>query len=223
MKIGSQPSQIVDLEFPIGDKVHFAGEATARQYWATAHAAYISGLKVAAKILQKPSLLPNENFTENRRWRQMMSRVTRFVAMKSSADNHGQNKTKYILTLNKIDVFACVPENELESLAYLLEERHLKDKEVLCKKGDLANEVFIIHKGEILVEIDKNKRILKSAPNVIGEYGLFLSEKSRTATLISHGPSIVLKLDYQRFQRFLLVYPESMYQLLTYSISSLVH
>ncbi|KAF9273055.1 hypothetical protein BGZ68_001874 [Mortierella alpina] len=36
---------------PIGDRLYFAGEATCRQYPATAHGAYLSGIKVAKDIL----------------------------------------------------------------------------------------------------------------------------------------------------------------------------
>ncbi|KAG0356405.1 hypothetical protein BGZ54_000736, partial [Gamsiella multidivaricata] len=39
------------LAKPIGDQLYFAGEATCRQYPATAHGAYLSGLKVAKEIL----------------------------------------------------------------------------------------------------------------------------------------------------------------------------
>ena len=44
--------------------------------------------------------------------------------------------------------------------------------------------------------------------SVVGEYGMFGSHV-RTATLIARRPTRLLRLDDQRFNRFLLAFPES--------------
>jgi len=46
-KLGSKPAMRDDVAAPIGNRVFFAGEATHRQMFATAHGAYLSGLKAA--------------------------------------------------------------------------------------------------------------------------------------------------------------------------------
>jgi CRP-like cAMP-binding protein len=76
--------------------------------------------------------------------------------------------------------------------------------------------------GEILVIIPYSKRfIVKSVGEVVGEYGLFTEEK-RTATLIAKGMVEVLYLDYDRFERFLLAFPDSMYKLFEFAIRNLL-
>ena len=56
----------------------------------------------------------------------------------------------------------------------------------------------------------------------VGEYGLFASSASRTATLVARGETRVLSLDYQRFQRFLMAFPEALLALMTLTVDRLV-
>jgi CRP-like cAMP-binding protein len=44
----------------------------------------------------------------------------------------------------------------------------------------------------------------------------------RTATLVARGPCRALALDYQRFQRFLLAFPESALALLKLTVKQLL-
>jgi hypothetical protein len=48
---------------------------------------------------------------------------------------------------------------------------------------------------------------------VVGEFGM-VGSHIRTATLIARQPTRLLKLDYQRFHRFLLAFPEAAVALL---------
>jgi monoamine oxidase len=48
--VGSTPFMRDDLAYNIDEKVFFAGEATHKDYFATAHGAYLSGLRVATEI-----------------------------------------------------------------------------------------------------------------------------------------------------------------------------
>ena len=57
---------------------------------------------------------------------------------------------------------------------------------------------------------------------VVGEYALFHRD-TRTASVVAIEPTQVFALDYQRFQRFLLAFPESMYSLLRVTVGRLVN
>jgi monoamine oxidase len=48
--VGSTPGMREVLAAPLNKQVHFAGEATERNYYATAHGAYLSGLRAAREI-----------------------------------------------------------------------------------------------------------------------------------------------------------------------------
>jgi CRP-like cAMP-binding protein len=56
---------------------------------------------------------------------------------------------------------------------------------------------------------------------LVGEYGLFHKGK-RTATVAAIERTNAFALDGQRFQRFLLAFPESMYSLLRVTIGRLM-
>jgi CRP-like cAMP-binding protein len=57
-------------------------------------------------------------------------------------------------------------------------------------------------------------------PDVVGEYGMFRSE-GRTATLVAQTDTEVLELDYRRFKRFLMAFPESMFALMGLTVERL--
>jgi monoamine oxidase len=48
--LGSTPADRTVLGAPVGNKLFFAGEATGREEFGTAHAAYLSGLRVVNQI-----------------------------------------------------------------------------------------------------------------------------------------------------------------------------
>lgn len=50
--VGSHPKMRQQLAQPQGGKLYFAGEATQRDYFGTAHGAYLSGIRAADEILQ---------------------------------------------------------------------------------------------------------------------------------------------------------------------------
>ena len=51
LAVGSSPDDQRTLAEPVGDRLHFAGEATQEEFFATVHGAYLSGLREAERIL----------------------------------------------------------------------------------------------------------------------------------------------------------------------------
>ncbi len=48
--VGASPSDFDALAAPVGERLLFAGEATIKEYYATVHGAYLSGLREARRI-----------------------------------------------------------------------------------------------------------------------------------------------------------------------------
>jgi CRP-like cAMP-binding protein len=219
--VGATPTDIEALAEPIADRVFFAGEATYRQHWATAHGAYVSGLREAARIAADPAILPTRHFTENRRWRDMTRRMTRLFNLVSASTSSADLKARLEI-LEESDVFASVPPSELQILATMFEPMTFTDGQVICRVGEPASQVYAIAEGEIEVQLGDGSTILVlKRGNVVGEYGLF-GAHTRTATLISRGQSQALALDYHRFHRFLLAFPESSLALLRLTVDRLM-
>lgn len=220
MACGSTPADIEALAEPIDNKIFFAGEATNRQYWGAVHAAYMSGLTAAAVMMNNPAILPPRNFTENRRWRNLMIRMSRFFTIKSR-ETHKKEVEKIVERLKMNAIFSSISTQELNMLALMFETRHFQDGEVLCREGDDATEIYIISSGEVYICLSDGKQITRKVGSLVGEYGLFAGGK-RTATIIAHGAATVLYLDYQRFSRFLLAFPDAMFQLLKFTVQQLL-
>lgn len=53
--VGSSPSMRDTLAQSLNGRLHFAGEATEKNYFATTHGAYLSGLRAAGEILNPPA------------------------------------------------------------------------------------------------------------------------------------------------------------------------
>ena len=104
----------------------------------------------------------------------------------------------------------------------MFEPRNFGDGEVLFHEGDPATEVYAIVEGRMEVSLSDGWLVAELGPGqVVGEYGLFGPGK-RTATVISRGRGRVLALDYQRFHRFLLAFPECALALLRLTVERLI-
>jgi monoamine oxidase/CRP-like cAMP-binding protein len=209
MKVGSSPEDARTLSEPVGDWLFFAGEATNPFHWACTHGAYSSGLREAARITGDSSIMPVRHFSENRRWRDMMLRSSRFFNQQMrQLDEPTMRKRLNILGAS--EVFKPVPANELRLLASMFEEKRFAGGDVICRAGDKAEEVYVIAEGSVEVWLPDARKPTETAGlrAVVGEYGMF-TDARRNATLIASGTTVLLCLDYRRFERFLLAFPES--------------
>jgi monoamine oxidase len=219
--VGATPADIAALAAPIADRVFFAGEATFRHHWAGAHGAVASGYREAARLLGDPGVLPPRAFAENRRWRDTMMRASRLLNVLSSSLSEEETDAR-VATLRASELFGVVPPSEQRILASMFEPVRFAAGDALCSEGEVADCVYVIASGEVAVELsDRWVAARVTAGGVVGEYGLF-EARHRTASVIAQTDVHALRLDYHRFQRFLLAFPESLYALLGLTVNRLV-
>src|SRR6266704_1167642 len=117
--------------------------------------------------------------------------------------------------LHKSDVFGGVSDEDIQFFASMFDRRDLADGEVLCAKGDVATEIYVVKDGvvEVRVKSDGPPLATLGRSTVLGEYGMFTGER-RNATVTAKGPVAVLTLDYERFRRFMIAFPEGTIALL---------
>jgi hypothetical protein len=219
--VGSTPDDIDALADPVGKTLFFAGEATARSHWACVHGAYVSGLREAARLTGDPSILPARHFTENRRWREMLQRADRFFNVIGRSIDEPEVLSRLAL-LRKSAVFASVPTADLKILVTMFATQRYANGETICRAGETAMCMYAVQSGEVEVHLPGNDTAVATVgpAEVVGEYGMFRSE-GRTATLVARGETVVLALDYQRFKRFLMAFPESMLALMSLTVNRL--
>jgi monoamine oxidase len=205
---GSTPADFATLAAPEGS-LHFAGEATSDTLWAMAHGAYLSGLRAASEIVGDPAILPPRTFAENRRWRAQLARAQRFFNLRIAELDGGEIAARAAL-LAGAPAFAGIEANELRLLATMLETHTLPKGAWLCREGEAAGEVFLIAQGELAVEKGAAAQRIATigAGALSGEYGLF-REARRTASIRALSDVHYYTLDYQRFERFLLAFPQA--------------
>ena len=218
LPVGTTPDDIEALSEPAHGRIFFAGEATNRHHWACVHGAYVSGLREAARMTGDAGLLPSRHFTENRRWREMLQRADRLFNL-IGRNLDGAEIKRRVEVLRRNVVFDRVPVEDLRVLASMFEPQQFAAGETICRAGERATTMFAVVSGEVLVHVDDNARPVASIGpgDVVGEYGLFATD-ARTATLVAKLPTEVLALDYQRFERFLLAFPESMFALMQLTV-----
>jgi monoamine oxidase len=217
---GATPADIDALAEPLDGVVLFAGEATYRHHWAAAQGAVVSGLREAARITGDRTLMPSRYTTENRRWRSMTARLSRFCNIVTRTTDQ-EDIARRIELLSRSEVFSAVPTAELNMLASMFEPERFADGTIICRAGDKADKVYALVAGTIDVLTPGGETITLQPDNVVGEYGLF-GGRVRTATLIARGECEVFTLDYERFERFLLAFPEASLALLKHVIEELV-
>jgi monoamine oxidase len=221
LAVGSTPADINALAEPVDDRVFFAGEATYRHHWAGAHGAVASGFREAARILGAPAVLPQRAFAENRRWRDTMMRASRLLNVLASSTAPEEINAR-VAILERSALFSAVPSNELRALVAMFEPVQFAAGTTICEAGDDADCVYVIDRGEVEVNLPNGRSVdVRGRGGVVGEYGLFESGH-RTATVVAISDVRALRLDYQRFQRFLLAFPEALYALLKLTVSQLV-
>lgn len=217
--LGATPGDIDALAEPVGGRLFFAGEATYRHHWGGAHGAYASGLREAARLTRDPTVLPTRVFTENRRWRDAMMRATRLFNLLSTSVS-GADLRERMAILGASDVFAAVPSRELTILATMFEPITFAANDVLFAVGDKATQVYAIADGELEMRTPEGRIDVLTRGRVVGEYGLF-NGGSRHATVTARCAGRALALDYPRFGRFLLAFPESSLALLRLTVERL--
>jgi CRP-like cAMP-binding protein len=107
-------------------------------------------------------------------------------------------------------------------LATMFEPVTFDAGELLCKLGAPADRIYVIAAGRVEVRLADGRVVMSHGRGgLVGEYGLFHRGR-RTANVVALERTSAFTLDYQRFQRFLLAFPESMYSLLRVTIGRLM-
>lgn len=216
MKVNAQPGHIQSLAASVGDRLHFAGEATSPEHWANAHGAYLSGLVAASKICANSSVVPPRHFVENRHFRDIRIRAQRFFDLTSTRSPRKLDMEYLVEAMKSSPVLGGLDEANLRLLATLMtRHRRLPGGRSLCVAGEAADEMYLIVQGQVLVRVPEpghagSFRTLQpyQAGDIVGDFGFF-SDGRRTADMMAgkHGADLY-SLKYRIWERFLVAFPE---------------
>jgi len=124
-------------------------------------------------------------------------------------------------------LFANVPVNALENLARYAKTRTYKNREVICYRGDIGSQMYIIAKGKVTIhtDSDEGKELgfgFMNAGDVFGEIAM-LDGGERTATVKAIELTEILVIEKRDFIPFIEREPKVAVQLLTTLASRLRH
>lgn len=100
--------------------------------------------------------------------------------------------------LQTTHIFSDTDVEVLRDIAKALKEKHARNEQVILKKGDIGNAMFIIVKGRVRIH-DGNHVLSKLGPgSIFGEYSL-IDEETRSASVTAEESCDLLKLSQEDF------------------------
>lgn len=121
-------------------------------------------------------------------------------------------RLSYVDILREIPLFASFPDQAIAALIGRLESQNLEEGEVLFRKGDLGDTLYIIERGwvKIVTEGGQGEELVlnQCGPGeALGEMSL-IDQEPRSVGVIALTPVEMLKLDRESFMGVLHDYPE---------------
>jgi signal transduction histidine kinase len=133
-----------------------------------------------------------------------MALVGNSLDQESSADEQRYSKMRDFL--RKVDLFAELPEEDLNAICGSVTEVRLKDNELLFAEGDRGHRAFIIEEGqlEIIKKTGEREVLLavRQVGDVIGEMAL-LEEAPRMASVRARGSAKLLTISKETLDNLL--------------------
>jgi CRP/FNR family cyclic AMP-dependent transcriptional regulator len=103
-----------------------------------------------------------------------------------------------VLLLKSLSLFEETPETVLAEVAEILQEVEVKKGETIFHAGDIANDMYIIFKGEVRIHKDSHTLVTFKDNDFFGELSL-LDTDTRSASATATEESLLLKIDQQPF------------------------
>jgi len=116
--------------------------------------------------------------------------------------------------LTRSSVFAGVPRADLAMLAELMRTESFDADALVMEAGEPADCVYVVAEGTLSVHLPNSAQRIRTlrAGDVLGEYGI-LAGSVRTTTVRADEPVVLLSLEYERFQEYLLRFPTALWVL----------
>lgn len=119
--------------------------------------------------------------------------------------------------IQKQACFSQLSSDEIDKLAELFVEKHIKANETIVTEGDPVDSVYLIVKGEVdvrhvtiqnhLPHVESIVTLKEGAAIGLNERGFYSLSGIRTATVVAITDLVVLRLSMPAFHGFSLAYP----------------
>ena len=118
-----------------------------------------------------------------------------------------------VFSLKSVPIFEGLPESALLDVARIMDFVEFSENKVFIKKGDVAEDMYIIKKGEVAV-VDGELTLATLGENeIVGELAI-LAPVKRTATVKALTDVILYRIEREYFLDLLYEKPEMMSDLI---------
>jgi class 3 adenylate cyclase len=107
-------------------------------------------------------------------------------------------------------IFSNVPPEGLRKLVERARPRQFNRGELICNYGDVAESCFFPVSGGVEVELDLRDNPTIPQGEIVGEFGLWIRNIRRTASLRAKDDCLLLEVDFKAFQDTLDRYPATL-------------
>ena len=112
-----------------------------------------------------------------------------------------------IIVLKSTSIFSETPESVLSDIASILKEQNVSAGDVIFKKGDTGDCMYIIYEGQVKIHIGEYALNTLINRDFFGDLGL-LDSKPRSATATAERDTLLLRLDQDAFYDLMAHRPE---------------
>jgi len=117
-------------------------------------------------------------------------------------DLNPQQLEERIEILQNVEFLKGIPVGVLKNLATVLQDVALKKQEIVFRKGDIGESMYIIIEGSVRIHDGDHVLTRMRSGKVFGEYALFDSEK-RSASITAEEPTLLFKLNRKDFEELI--------------------
>jgi CRP/FNR family cyclic AMP-dependent transcriptional regulator len=126
-----------------------------------------------------------------------------------------------VMALKTAGIFSELPEHVLAEIAEIIEIEAFNEGEMIIKKGEIGNTMYLIRSGKVKVH-DQDKVFATLGENeIVGELSL-LAPVPRTATVTTTEDSVLFKIEREYFMDLLYEEPELMHGIMRVLVNRII-
>ncbi len=111
------------------------------------------------------------------------------------------DSAKIIESMKKIPLFKGLSDVQYKKILNICSKKMIPKDHYICHKGDDANELYLLTKGQLKIMLQSNMLLTYITPiGLVGEIGVFTGSK-RTASVLAHTDSAVIKINKKELFR----------------------
>lgn len=126
-----------------------------------------------------------------------------------------------VMALKAVTIFADLPEHVLAEIAEIIEVEEYNVGDVIMRKGDIGNTMYLIRKGEVKVHDGEKTFAVLKENEIVGELSL-LAPVPRTATVTATKQLILFKIEREYFMDLLYEEPELMHGIMRVMVNRII-